>query len=415
MHSVRPLSVIVLVAVIALGVAPGASGAASPEPPASPGASTSPQASASPGSSVVPSLSPTSSPVPAPAWEQTLGSMQPLGQLTDVTTWAGGFAAIGVDANGDPRAWISEKGDSWTSAPFPLGPQREPGLGAVGDRLVAVAIVRHGSSQHLAAWTSADGVDWTRAPDGPELRLPGQSQAGCLRLGEPFELSGTLVVHGYCDGCCGATAAPIAAAGPHALLVRAAKEPAGAYAWTTRDGRTWTRHPVRAPVPDVGCIVADGERLLSLEYASPLIDSTDGIHWHPIGDVPILQGPPGGACVLPTAEGYVQVGESIGEAGAASGVGAATSVDGVTWTPVTLLAGLDEVESALAVGGAILVDGYRHESDTDEPVPAQLISLDNGHTWAPTSGWPSTTIAANDTTMVAVGQGAWTAPLFYGA
>jgi hypothetical protein len=80
--------------------------------------------------------------------------------VEDVTSFGGGFVAVGAH-DGGPAAWWSPDGASWTAVEMPLaGGARsavsvadvEGGLLAVGD-----------SSDHAVAWRSADGIHWEPA------------------------------------------------------------------------------------------------------------------------------------------------------------------------------------------------------------------------------------------------------------
>ena len=155
----------------------------------------------------------------------------------------------------------------------------------------------------------------------------------------------------------------------------------------------------------------DDGRLIGLDYGSPLVASTDGVHWEPVGELPMGDYDD---CVWPTASGYLQVGVVEGEAGSGYGgsTGTSVSADGRTWSPVQTLRGFSVAHDGVAVlDDTIVLGGQQSGPDLPEPVQAQFVSTDGGRTWSPTSGWPSTTIASNGHVIVAVGDGAWVAPI----
>ena len=389
---------------VAAALAPAAGHAASTEPP------TPPVVSAELPPSPVPTAGAT---VPSSLdWRQTIPSQVPGGRLFEVTTWSGGFAALGEDARGQPNIWISPDGSSWTSRSLQFLERLQPHLGALDNRLVIVAAVPHGEVERLASWVSRDGGTWRRAPDRSVMGLASRPGVwGDLAVSHPVVVDGQLVVHGHWDGCCGSVS-PVIGRSPTVgyAIVRAAPARNGIVAWRTRDGLHWTRHPITRSLDSLDCVTEDGEQLIGLDYGSPLVASTDGVHWQPVGEVPIDRGPPDAACVWSTATGYLQVGVAEGETvpGYHSSTGVSASADGCSWSPVQTLLGF-EVGGVAVLGDAVVLDGSQSGPDLPEPVALQLLSTDGGHTWSPTSGWPSTTIASDGRVVVAVGDGAWMA------
>jgi len=185
------------------------------------------------------------------------------------------------------------------------------------------------------------------------------------------------------------------------------------YAWSTTDGRDWMRSPITGSLEDLVCVAEDGDRLIALDYGSPLVASTDGTDWGPVGDVPIGSSPPASACVWSSAGGYLQVGgaPSPGRAGSATEI--STSSDGVSWSPLVTIDGFElEFGGVAVIGETVILDGFQHDIDgVERPVHAQFRSDDSGVTWSPTSGWPSTNIATDGKVMVAVANGAWVSDL----
>ena len=398
------LSATLLALVAAAALASAAGHAASTEPPTLPVASA--ELSPSPVPTAVAAVP------PSLGWRRTIPSQAPGGRLSEVTTWSGGFATLGKDETGRPSIWVSPDGSSWTSQALPFLKHLQPHLGALEGRLVIVAAVPHGEVERLASWVSRDGGTWRRVPDRQVMGLASRPGTwGHLAVSRPVVVDGQLVVHGHWDGCCG-SGSPVIARSPTVgyALVRAAPTRNGIVAWRTRDGLHWTRHPITRSLDSLDCVTEDGERLIGLDYGSPLVASTDGVHWQPFGEVPIDRGPPDAACVWSTATGYLQVGVAEGETfpGYDSSTGVSASADGRSWSPVQTILGF-EVGGVAVLGDTVLLDGLRSDPDLPEPVAAQLLSTDGGHTWSPTSGWPSTTIASDGRVIVAVGDGAWMA------
>lgn len=90
--------------------------------------------------------------------------------LLDVIAFDGGFVAVGNDPNG-PVVWQSTDGRSWSPVvdpSVPAGPLHD--LVAVIARdsgLFAVGFSAEGDAQVATAWTSVDGVTWTRLAADP--------------------------------------------------------------------------------------------------------------------------------------------------------------------------------------------------------------------------------------------------------
>jgi len=133
-----------------------------------------------------------------------------MGRLTGasaVTTGGPGLVAVGIEDRGEALvalAWVSTDGRSWTR--IEVDDPRERGatdldLRAIvdtDDGLVAVGIERGGPAgapEYLAAWGSADGVDWT-----PIGLTPEEDAAAWGFLSTVASHDGEVVAAGATDG-----------------------------------------------------------------------------------------------------------------------------------------------------------------------------------------------------------------------
>jgi hypothetical protein len=162
--------------------------------------------------------------------------------MLDVAAGPGGFVAIGYDSNpeaGGPAIWRSPDGRTWERIGFPFGSSpaeayayRVVAVGASQDRYVIVGYHIAGFSTpapaitaHAAAWTSPDGITWTRSVDNAAVDV-----GPCQDTGEEPDCGGMRAVV--------ATATGFVAVGQARTNGGNASRPA---AWTSPDGLTWTR------------------------------------------------------------------------------------------------------------------------------------------------------------------------------
>ncbi len=243
--------------------------------------------------------------------------------------------------------------------------------------------------------------------------LPGHPTWGYFEILGPATAGGRSVVVGSWSGCCGSLRSRIAASGAASLALGAPDRLAGTYAWTTSDGLRWTRHPVSGPRYSLECLAADGDRFLAIDYDSPLMASSDGVRWETIGELPFVQSADETACVHRTASGYLQIGELEAPSGYTISTGTAASTDALTWSPPSTLLGFEtETRFIVVLGDLVVLPGYQNAPDVAEPEPARLLSMDGGVTWSPTSDWPrSAAVVTDGRVIVAVGDGAWVAPV----
>ena len=160
------------------------------------------------------------------------------GAVQTVAGGSAGFIALGTTSDaGAPAIWTSQAGTIWTSRPLPTVSSGTLALDDVtsfadGFLLVGTVLGEEGcgGAEHIspAIWFSADGSGWTR------ISLP-----GALRTSNT-----SLAVRRF---------------GDRLLAIQTAGDAEKAPAWTSTDGRTWTR------VADVSPDVAD-------------VPQSDGVH-----------------------------------------------------------------------------------------------------------------------------------------
>ena len=141
---------------------------------------------------------------------------------------------IAVELEGsDARSWVSRDGLSWTAAPITraLQPGLRRGIRMNGVAWTGTAWLAVGeedtdcdyecdsaSSDRANVWSSVDGLDWTRAPEGASLARSAMNDV--TRGGPRFVAVG--------------------AAPNRAATTQVAQH---AVVWTSIDGRTWSRAP----------------------------------------------------------------------------------------------------------------------------------------------------------------------------
>ena len=147
-----------------------------------------------------------------------------------------GLVAVGSHG-GSARSWASSDGLSWVASPdgaalrpsgndtvtMTAATPRDGGWLAVGSEAPPCAIDCDGSSIRAIVWTSTDGRHWTRQPNGTSLAHA--AMTGVVRGGPGFVAVGR------------APDRP----------TTGASSPTHAVAWTSKDGRSWSRVP-DAPV-----------------------------------------------------------------------------------------------------------------------------------------------------------------------
>ena len=220
--------------------------------------------------------------VPA-AWTSTDGQAWPIHLIgtTDFTF----PVALAARADGTvvavgrsehlPVAWTTVDGIEWSRHEVPV-------LGSdVPERMTAVAAGAHGYvaggsagpeifERHARFWTSADGIEWQPVPDDPGAFANAEVRA-ITRFGDGFVAVG---------------------------VVGSAQHHTGAVAWTSADGRTWTRLDDSAFAAGIaaavvttpaGGLVAVGSDLD--RHEAFVWTSSDGRHWTKAPGEPSRQHP----------------------------------------------------------------------------------------------------------------------------
>lgn len=193
-----------------------------------------------------------------------------------------------------------------------------------------------------AAWTSGDGLDWTKAYDAggePDLRLVGRSN-DTLFACEPSDFSGATVLDASTD-----------------------------------NGETWTP---RATIPGCGGrMVQRGGRLLLVVAAGVLASDDDGWTWQAHDVVPDPSGYPATALVL--ANGGRLVLGARGKQVARGGDFYVSDDGGETWSARTTTSqfGDNVADIALAPNGRLIATVQYNPPF----YPRLMLSDDNGDTW----------------------------------
>lgn len=232
--------------------------------------------------------------------------------------------AVGRSGN-VPVAWTTVDGIEWSRHQVPvLG-------GDVAERMTAVAAGGHGYvaggsvgpeifERHARFWTSTDGVDWRPLPDDPEAFANADVRA-ITRLGDGFVAVGVVGSAQQHTGAVAWTSEdgvawtrvddPSFVAG---LAVSIAATPGGglvavgsdldrheALVWTSPDGRRWTKapsepsrqHPAYIWMTDVAAIgdslVAVGDFQSGQRGTATSWRSSDGSHWDRARTAPVQE------------------------------------------------------------------------------------------------------------------------------
>ncbi len=191
-----------------------------------------------------------------------------------------------------------------------------------------------------AAWTSPNGLQWTRVPvdDVPlngRLETIAVGGPGLIGVAEGLiytSVEGVEWTEAQCPDCLSGDFSYVAdlAAGD-LVLVAVGSTHGNAYAWTSLDGLTWTRHPVQDSFEMEG-VAAGGPGFVAVGHSAngaEVLTSLDGISWSRFaGDADVFRGSQLRS-VVAIGDGLVGLGEWPSGSGRSW-----TSSDGYDWTPV---------------------------------------------------------------------------------
>ena len=257
---------------------------------------------------------------------------------------AGGTIVAVGRSGSSPVAWTSADGAHWREHPAPRS-----GDGGVAERMTTVlatpdGFIAGGSAgpesfdRHARFWRSPDGVTWRSAPDDPAAFADAEVRS-IVRLGTGYVAIGALGSAQHVTGSVAWTSpdgvrwsretAPDLQKGRAVSLVEA---PFGglvavgadldereALVWTSADGRSWhlvpgessRRYDGKIRMTDVTAVadelIAVGN-YINLQYGTARAwVSRDAIHWQPSTEVPVMeQGEP--YAVVVAGPGAVSVG-----------------------------------------------------------------------------------------------------------
>jgi hypothetical protein len=301
--------------------------------------------------------------------------------MRDVTAGGPGLVAVGRDsvAVGSETyavaaVWTSVDGFTWSRVAHDDGvfgratglpddifrmtavTEGGPGLVAVGERGGESDQVEYsgawiGDRAVGAAWTSVDGVTWSRVPHNPKV------------FGEWDEDEGPVSapMHGL-----SVSMRDVTTGGPGLVAVgdvyRGGWGTGRGAAWTSTDGVTWSLADDHIEAVSVLAVTAGGPGLVVVGFATEtpipsalnetwmaaVWTSTDGATWSRVPPQPEVLGGPGWqgmGAVTTGGPGLVAVG------GSPEGPTAWTSTDGITWSRVdtATLRGRDDVETLLRI------------------------------------------------------------------
>jgi hypothetical protein len=263
-----------------------------------------------------------------------------------------GLVAIGGERSGVhsvAAVWTSADGVGWTRVPHDESVfggddfgdfQMMKSVAVGGPGLVAVGSERSGDQTVAAVWTSADGIDWTRAPHDESVFAGNQGMTS-VTVGGPG-----LVAVGGGSG--------------------------DAAVWTSADGVDWSRVPydesvfggddfqvmLSVAVGGPGLVAVGGEGSED-DWDAAVWTSVDGVGWARVPHDESVFGGDGSQLMRSVAAGgpgLVAVGSE--RSGDHSVAAVWTSVDGVAWTRVphdeSVFAG-NQGMTSVAVGGPGLV------------------------------------------------------------
>ena len=344
--------------------------------------------------------------------------------MRGVTGGAARLVGVGLDTAGgdaDAAVWTSERGNFWRRVSQPedvFGGAEDQGMWAVassGDRYVAVGVDASGGDEDAAAWTSPDGVTWSRVQhdegvfggnrtqemravvaDGSTFIAVGSDGSGAdvdaaiwlshdgltwRRIAHDVDTFGGAGSQEILDVTLtgfGLVAVGLDGSGPDA----------DAAVWTSTDAMTWSRvahdetafggerdqimRAVDAAGPGLVAVGEDGSRG---DIDAAIWVSDDGLTWERVAHDDAVFGGDGFQSIWAVIDAdSVVVAVGVDSPDADQDAEAWTSVDGLTWVRASHGAalsgpGLEALYDLLAIGDSVLTVGLVIErSDQDAAV-----------------------------------------------
>ena len=313
--------------------------------------------------------------------------------IDDVADGPAGLVAVGYDydpprsacavapCSTGPAVWRSADGLTWERAHVDLGPGivdrfAQPIAAVVADDrgyvMVGYAHTLAGDGSvgaRAAAWTSPDGIEWTRANDSDDMDV-----GPCVDTGEEPSCGGMLDV--------AVTSAGYIAVG-HTLDGTAGQ--GRPVAWTSPDGLTWTRASDGLDFDGrLSAVTAGGPGIVSVgvhcqpDCMGVIASSVDGSSWTSVA----AAGAPALTAVASSRGHLFAIGVMEAEGPGADGLQLWRSDDAVEWRREPSLPTLDEATQYLGadiaatpdqiviVGSAVVaeVDPWQNFSYSSQPI-----------------------------------------------
>ena len=312
------------------------------------------------------------------------------------TAWAGGFASVHAGDDRVLSSWVSADGQTWQHASLPVGITWVSALLPLGDGLAIIADTEDfdPDAWTFEVWTSGDGLRWRQA-SRQRIRTP-ERYAGYRRIVHGYWPTdrGIVALQTYTQQpCCGF------APGSMSFVAAKEREPDVTFAWTSSNGRRWTRQRASGvhgyPGQHLGFSISAGEgELLAVwpERSRRIGRSTDGVHWRTVGRYPAQLDTYAPFELARTADGFVLAGEpSDSDIGTGNTLTVWRRSGGGPWVR-TLEPRQGTPWSMASMGETVIVTGDRLDPDeleADDPSRLSwlLVSADGGATWDDALSW----------------------------
>jgi hypothetical protein len=312
--------------------------------------------------------------------------------LTDLTAWAGGFAALESDHDGDLFAlWTSPDGAVWERAPLPRGVYGGRIVGLRNDLYLVEPRDRGAQDLRIRTWRTNDGRAWHRQGLLDWRLPPSLGDDWRVGLAHIVAITDRLVVFGAVEPCCGAgggvpLGTKYALIGGDASSVRVPL--GGLVIWTSPDGKRWTRRSnrnLRDPESGDNAWVhpyglPGGILAVRLTTDDALFASPDGVGWESIGPLPPEYEGTGPVELVTTDANVVMAFDDEAETLEVWLRGADGAWTQTLHEPSILMTGL------VAAGTLVIVTGQRYDPGSDS-WPRIIVSTDGGASWDPDLSW----------------------------